>query len=157
MLLLCLYVKQSQIKSQVINIFTLILINEQLTLTHTQGLHCKCAQLLNFGSFLMIWWCSKFDDIFTMKKKTSPNNRHGICVCYKLFDSIMFPFLQTGQGGVMWQHTVVFFKGITGKHLQNFKTNKQKSHYWHGFTWRLHRFEVGNVGFDSLIHCAAQW
>lgn len=54
MLLLCLYVKQSQIKSQVINIFTLILINEQLTLTHTQGLHCKCAQLLNFGSFLMI-------------------------------------------------------------------------------------------------------
>lgn len=51
MLLLCLYVKRSQIKSQVINIFTLILINEQLTLTHTQGLYCKCAQLLNFGSF----------------------------------------------------------------------------------------------------------
>lgn len=58
MLLLCLYVKRSQIKSQVINIFTLILINEQLTLTHT-GLCSKCAQLLNFGSF--------FDDMMVLQ------------------------------------------------------------------------------------------
>lgn len=106
MLLLCLYVKRSPIKSQVIKIFTLILINEQLTLTHkvctVNVLNCYILD-----NFLVIWWCSKFDDIFTMKKKKW--TRH-LCLLQtvRLHHVSM---LQTGQGGVMWQHTVVFFKG----------------------------------------------
>lgn len=111
MLLLCLYVKQSQIKSQVINIFTLILINEQLTLTHTQGLHCKCAQLLNFGSFfdnmmvLQVW-----RHLYHEKKNVAKQQTRHLCLLQtvRLHHVSM---LQTGQGGVMWQHTVVFFKG----------------------------------------------